>query len=120
MVRVVEYYTQFQGVRSRLTGLPGWARSLLFLAALPGVVLISLSILAFLVSLLALLLLTVPLYRLLKLVTGTEDRPAVEATTPTVFDLFGGQRRKRVDSTVSDAPAEPGAPFDVPPAGQGL
>ena len=120
MERVVEYYTQFQGVRSRWTGLPGWARFLLFLAALPGVALLALSILAFLVSLLALLLLTVPLYRLLKLVTGTEDRVAVEATTPpTVFDLFGGQRRKRVDSTVSDAPAEAPRP-DVPPAGQGL
>ena len=119
MVRVVEYYTGFQGVRSQWTGLPGWARFLLFLAALPGVVLIALSILAFLVSLLALLLLTVPLYRLLKLVTGTEDRPAADATTPTVFDLFGGQRRKRVDSTVSDAPAE-AASSEVPPSGQGL
>ena len=107
MPRVVEYYTRFQGVRSRLTGLPAWARFLIFLASLPGVVLIALSILAFLVSLLALLLLTVPLYRLLKLITGVEDesRPAPAEASGTGFGLdFGSPGRKRVDATVTDAP----------------
>ena len=108
MARVVEYYTRFQSVRSRLTGLPGWARFLIFLASLPGVVLIALSILAFLVSLLALLLLTVPLYRLLKLITGVEDEnravPAENAGTGLGLD-FGSPGRKRVDATVTDAPA---------------
>jgi hypothetical protein len=46
-------------------------------AAIPGVLLVALSLLAFLVSLLALLLLTVPLYRLLSAVFGIEARPAV-------------------------------------------
>ena len=108
MVRVVEYYSRFQGVRGRLTGLPAWARFLIFLASLPGVVLVALSILAFLVSLLALLLLTVPLYRLLKLITGVEDgNPAVPAEAAgTGFGLdFGSPGRKRVDATVTDAPA---------------
>ena len=106
MVRVVEYYSRFQGVRSRLTGLPAWARFLIFLASLPGVVLVALSILAFLVSLLALLLLTVPLYRLLKLITGTQDAAAGRETTPAAagFD-FGSPGRKRVEATVTDAPA---------------
>ena len=108
MERVVEYYTRFQGVRSNLTGLPGWARFLIFLASLPGVVLVALSILAFLVSLLALLLLTVPLYRLLKLITGTEDERPVETVPAAGFDFFGPQRRKRVDATVSDAPVSDG------------
>jgi membrane protein implicated in regulation of membrane protease activity len=119
MVRVVEYYSQFQGVRSRVTGLPSWARSLLFLASLPGVVLIALSFLAFLVSLLALLLLTVPLYRLLKLVTGTGgERPVGE--TGTVVTDFASPGRKRVEATVTDAPVTGATVTDAPAAGQGL
>ena len=108
MQRVVEYYTRFQGVRGRLSGLPAWARFLLFLASLPGILLIALSILAFLVSLLALLLLTVPLYRLLKLVTGTDAAPGETRATESVD--FGSPGRKRVEATV----------VDVPPVEQGL
>jgi hypothetical protein len=100
MAGVVEYYTSLQGVRTRLTGLPGWARLMLFIASLPGIALIALSILAFLVSLAALLLLTVPLYRLLKLVTGT-GRDAGEQTQA-IVDPFDGEHRKRVDATVVD------------------
>ena len=110
MVRVVEYYTRFQGVRNRLTGLPAWARFLLFLASLPGILLIALSILAFLVSLLALLLLTVPLYRLLKLVTGTGERAAEAETRASEAADFGSPGRKRVKATI----------VDVPPAEQGM
>jgi hypothetical protein len=101
MERVVEYYTRFQGVRGRLTGLPPWARFLLFLASLPGVLLICLSILAFGVSVLALLLVTVPLYRLLRLITGAGERPdpvAAEAGD------YGSPGRKRVEASVTDAP----------------
>jgi hypothetical protein len=114
MVRVVEYYNRFQGVRGRLTGLPAWARFLLFLASLPGILLIALSILAFGVSLLALLVLTVPLYRLLRLVTGADgEREGGSAAIP-VADFgaadfgvsdFGSPGRKRVEATVTDAPA---------------
>ena len=109
-MRVVEYYTRFTGVRDRLTGLPAWARFVLFLASLPGILLIALSILAFGVSLLALLLLTVPLYRFLKLITGTDKgRAEVPAAAATAGDL-GSPGRKRVEATV----------VDVPPAEQGL
>jgi hypothetical protein len=79
MVRVVGYYTRFQGVRNRLTGLPAWARFLLFLASLPGILLIALSILAFLVSLLALLLLTVPLFRILSALCGVRPGGVVQS-----------------------------------------
>ena len=75
MFRLLNYYGQWQGFRGRITQLPAWARLLITLAALPGIVLIALSILAFLVSLLALLLLTVPLYRLLSAAFGIEGRP---------------------------------------------
>src|SRR3954470_4150400 len=110
MVRVVEYYTRFQGVRNRLTGLPAWARFLLFLASLPGILLIALSILEFLVSLLALLLLTVPLYRLLKLVTGSGEQAAGAETRDSDAADFGSPGCKRVEATI----------VDVPPAEQGM
>ena len=98
MAGVVEYYNNLQGVRTRLTGLPGWARLMLFIAALPGIALIALSILACLVSLAGLLLLTLPLYRVLKWVTGAGQDAGAE--TQSIVDPFEGERRKRVDATV--------------------
>jgi hypothetical protein len=98
MAGVFEYYNNLQGVRTRLTGLPGWARLMLFIAALPGIALVALSILAFLVSLAALLLLTLPLYRVLKWVTGTGGES--DEQTQAIIDPFEGERRKRVDATV--------------------
>ena len=102
MVKVVEYYSRFQGLRGRIIGLPGWARGLIFIAALPGAVLIGLSLCAVLGSILALLLLTVPLYRVLQILVG---RP-VEAPT-SQSDVFGfptddltSPGRKKVDVTI--------------------
>ena len=99
MVRVVEYYNRVQGVRTQLTGLPEWARVVLFVAALPGIALIALSILAFLVSLTALLLLTVPLYRVLRAVTGAGQERQRDGIT-VVEEVDDGAPRKRVDATV--------------------
>jgi hypothetical protein len=75
MFRFLQYYGHYQGFRSRVTQLPSWARLLLVIAAIPGALLLALSLMAFLVSLLALLLLTVPLYRLLSAAFGIEGRP---------------------------------------------
>jgi hypothetical protein len=69
MQQLFEYYGRFQGVRGNLLGLPGWARVILFLLALPGIVALALSIAAVLCSLAALFLLTVPAYRLLRMLT---------------------------------------------------
>ena len=71
MYQFLNYYARFQGVRGQVGGLPAWARFVLGVVALPGILLAGLSILAFLVSLLALLLLTAPVYRLLQFVTGS-------------------------------------------------
>ena len=107
MVKVFEYYTRAQGLRGRIVGLPAWARSLILIAGLPGVVLIALSLLALLVSILALLLLTVPLYRGLRALVGTAPTPIgpQEPTRPS--DLFGfpsdgltSPGRKKVDVTI--------------------
>jgi hypothetical protein len=65
MTQFVNYYGRFQGMRGRVTTLPFVARLLLVIVALPGLILLGLSIVAFVVSLFALLLLTVPVYRLL-------------------------------------------------------
>ena len=65
MIQILNYYGRFQGVKGKVTGLPFIARLALVIFALPGLLLLGLSILAFVVSLSALLLLTVPVYRLL-------------------------------------------------------
>ena len=69
MTQVFEYVGRLNGVRGNLMGLPGWARVILFLVALPGIVVLSLSIAAVLCSLVALLLVTVPVYRMLRMLT---------------------------------------------------
>ena len=71
MYKVLQYYGKYRSVRGGLDSLPGWCRIVLTLAALPGILLIGLSILAFAVSVLVLLLLTGPLYRVLRALTGT-------------------------------------------------
>src|SRR5215213_1141256 len=68
MIQFLNYYGRFQGVKGRVTGLPFIARLLLVIVALPGLILLGLSIVAFIVSLSALLLLTVPVYRLMSAV----------------------------------------------------
>lgn len=82
MLKFLQFIGQFQALRGRLSGLPLAGRWLLFLAALPGAILIALSIVAFFVSLLALLLLTLPVYRLVSWISGAMEGPG--AGQPTV------------------------------------
>jgi hypothetical protein len=91
MQQLFEYYGRFQGLRGNLVGLPGWARLILFVLALPGIVALALSIAAVLCSLAALFLLTVPAYRLLRVLT---DRPAASSSPfqPTVAVDSPGRR----------------------------
>ena len=70
MIQIVNYFGRFQTVKGRVTGLPFFARLILTIFALPGLILLGLSIVAFVVSLFALLLLTVPVYRLLSAVVS--------------------------------------------------
>ena len=109
MFKFVEYHQGFEGFRGRIDGLPGWARGLIFIAALPGLALIALSVLALLVSILALLLLTVPLYRVLRAVAGpattSEAGAAAESGAfgvPAGFGNLdpGSPGRKKVDVTI--------------------
>jgi hypothetical protein len=63
MLQYLQYFGRFQSFRGRVIQLPGWARLIIGILAIPGVLLLALSILAVLVSIVALLLLTVPAYR---------------------------------------------------------
>jgi len=107
MQQVFQYYGRFNDYRQQFGGLPSWARTVVGVAAVPGTVLILLSLLVLGVSILALLLLTVPVYRLLQAVTGSGANPAA-SSTPGPLDpgLFGtgelGAGRKRVDVKVVD------------------
>ena len=104
MFRLLNYYAQWQGFRGRVTQLPAWARLLLMLAAIPGILLIALSILAFLVSLLALFLLTVPVYRLVRWITAGRQRSSGVGQAVTVIDPadadYGSPGRKPVQGTL--------------------
>ena len=93
MQQLFEYYGRFQGVRGNLLGLPAWARGLLLVVALPGILALALSIAAVLCSLAALLLLTVPAYRLLRALTG-RSQPASSAGQAVVLETPG---RRHVD-----------------------
>jgi hypothetical protein len=80
MYRIFEYYSRYQTARGGFARLPGWARLIVGLFALPGIILVALSLLALAVSIAALSLLTIPVYRVLSAVTGTgapDARPAV-------------------------------------------
>jgi hypothetical protein len=74
MIRVIQYYSRFEQARGGFGALPRWARTILGILAIPAIALATLSILLLGISILALLLLTVPAYRLLKTITGTGAR----------------------------------------------
>ena len=95
MYRFLQYYGQFQGVRGRFGGLPGWARTIIAILAIPGLVLAGLSILAFGISILALLLLTVPAYRLLSALCGGRSSPQ-SSVEPEPYMPPGGRRHVEV------------------------
>jgi hypothetical protein len=97
MSRIFQYYGQYQSLKGGMGLIPGWGRVLLVVAAIPGLVLLALSILAVGVSILALLLLTVPAYKLVRLLSGSS----------------GSNRRTTVEGVIVE-PAEaprPSSPF---------
>ena len=96
MQQLFEYYGRFQGLRGNLFGLPAWARLILFILALPGILVLALSIVAVVCRLAALFLLTVPAYRLLRAVTQGPREAAVPMSPigPVVIDSPG---RRHVD-----------------------
>ena len=92
-----QYINAFGNVRSGFASLPPWARSLVVLAAIPGIVLLVLSGLLVAVSIATLLLLTVPVYRLLRLVCFS--RPEAQQDV-SVQDMSPSPGRRQVDAKV--------------------
>jgi hypothetical protein len=115
MVDFYQFDSRWKRVQGGLGTLPPPARAVVTLFALPGILLAILSLILFAVSMLALLVLTVPVYRLLARLTSGGSRTGesvartagagmVEASpfsvvfgTPTEVPPSG---TKRVDSTV--------------------
>jgi hypothetical protein len=100
MIEFTRYAGTFEGYRGYFTKLPQWARFIVGIFAIPGLILAFLSILMLLVSILALLLLTLPVYTLLKRITSGPVGEPTATTIPT--DAFGTTTPgvKRVESTI--------------------
>lgn len=102
MFRLLQYYGRFTRVKGQWGGLPSWARALLFVAALPGLILALLSVAAFAVSVGVLLLLVLPTYRLVTAVAGSR----------------GGVRRTMSDPMNDLIPQVDIPSADPPPSGR--
>ncbi|HZZ41849.1 MAG TPA: hypothetical protein VFE58_02845 [Tepidisphaeraceae bacterium] len=105
MTRVFQYYGRYQGLKGNVSTLPSWGKPLIFVAALPGILLILASaillILFFLVSILALLLLTVPTYRFVRLFT---PRTSPQVELPKGEEVFvQSAPRRQVDVKIIDS-----------------
>ena len=70
MPQWVHYVGRYQDVTGRYRGLPSWGRLVVFVAAIPGIALGILSLAALAVSIAALLVLAVPAYRLVAMISG--------------------------------------------------
>jgi hypothetical protein len=116
MQNAFRYYSHFQSARGSFGTLPPFARSIVTVFAIPGIVLLLLSIFAGLVSIFVLLLLTVPVYRVLQAVFGGRQPITVSqsAENPFLTTLFGqvpggvaesmeSPGRKQVEAKIIDA-----------------
>lgn len=109
MLKILQYYSQYQGTKGRLMGLPLPARAALVVLALPGLLLAGLSLVALAVSVLALLVMTVPAYRLLSTLFGrTGDQRQV----------YVGEEVELIEPAVSPAASEPAPQAGDPASSQ--
>jgi hypothetical protein len=100
MAEFFRYYSSFQNLRGGFGGVPSWARFIVGIFAIPGIVLAGLSLVLFIVSILALLLLTLPVYRLLQIVTGGRVKTPEPNLGGSLFDPQASPGRKQVDVRV--------------------
>ena len=93
-------YGRWSSARSGFSTLPPLARMILFVLALPGIALAALSLVLFIVSILALLLLTVPAYRVLSAVFGGGAPAGPSESGESLFDPEPSPGRKQVEVRV--------------------
>jgi len=108
MVQLLEYYGKWRGFKSGFSQKPAWARFFIGIVALPGLILVLLSILAFLVSLIILFLPASLAYRLVNWMTGSKNavRPSGFGTTDFVAEQQGGGFTPADDQVDYDREAE--------------
>jgi hypothetical protein len=109
MLKIFQYYSQYQGAKGRLMGLPLAARAALVVLALPGLLLAALSLVALVVSLLALLVMTLPVYRLFTSLLGRADNQR---------QVYVGEEVELIEPAVAPASSAPAPPTDSPASGQ--
>ena len=94
----------FRAARSDLltgvTGLPAWGRLIVLLLAIPGIVLIALSLLALMASIAALLLLTMPAYAVLRRLSEWLRGKRRGEQTPQARVAVVERPTRRVEATV--------------------
>lgn len=116
MQRIFQYYGRYQSLRGGFSSFPGWAKLLVLLAAIPGIILLVLSILAAVVSIAVLSLLTVPVYKLVSWVAGTarrDDENIIAATVGPVEDVEIEPQNEVVPSDVVSGQPRPRRQIDV-------
>lgn len=91
MARFIQYFGQFNSMRQRYGGLPGWAKGVVLVAMVPGLIIAALSVLVLVVSMFVLLLLAVPAYRLMQVVAGSRESSEVGPVDGMV-DPFAGMQ----------------------------
>lgn len=111
MSRLGSYYARVSNVRGDLSGLPPWARAVFITVTLPGVVLVALSIVLFVVSLFVLLLIAVPAYMVLR----TAARGGGEVASAWIEEADPNRQTKKVDVIVHNvhSPGDLQAPDEV-------
>ena len=96
--RYAGYATRAGGARQSYAALPPWARSVLLVAAVPGILLLALSGVIFVLSMAALLALTLPAYALVARLAGpTAGRRRQGTVAP-----LGRRPARHVEATVID------------------
>ncbi|MGA2496604.1 MAG: hypothetical protein ABSH20_02615 [Tepidisphaeraceae bacterium] len=116
MQRIFHYYNRYTGIKGGITSLPAWAKSLVALAAVPGILLLVLSILAAVVSIAVLSLLTVPVYKLVSWVAGTarrDDDNIIAATVGSIEDVEVEPQNELVPSDLAAGQPRPRRQIDV-------
>ncbi|MBV8781199.1 MAG: hypothetical protein JO353_07360 [Phycisphaerae bacterium] len=101
MIQFQQYFGRVNGLRGTFVGLPSWARTILGIFAIPGLAIMALSIVLFVVSILALFLLVLPVYSLLLRLTGSSAGGSFGGMT--INSPFGpafASGTKHVDATV--------------------
>ncbi len=122
MYQLLNYYGKWHGFKGRFGKMPAWARFMVGIAALPGILLALLSIVALLVSLIALFLPANLMYRFVSWLTSLSRRNVSPLGLETdddqpdfVAEQQGGGFDVADEDESGDNPTGDGSPDQPPP-----